>query len=206
MPQQLDRTMNSQQKQFSDTIMIIRHAEKPIKDQIQGVTKDGVPDKESLIVRGWQRAGALAAYFDPTSTSTRAATSTLPVPTSLYATHPGSGSHRPLQTITPLSEKLNLRVNTDYGNGDEEALGVAISHAGGTVLVAWHHETLPEIPQYLGLPVTPTPPTTWPDQQFDMVWVFTSTGSEWKFAQVPQALLSGDTQVAREQPELATVG
>src|SRR5688500_19544554 len=42
-------------------IMLIRHAEKPAKDGAPfGITAKGERSKESLEVRGWQRAGALA--------------------------------------------------------------------------------------------------------------------------------------------------
>ena len=41
-------------------IIVIRHAEKPDATD-EGVTPHGAGDKESLIVRGWQRAGALVA-------------------------------------------------------------------------------------------------------------------------------------------------
>lgn len=41
--------------------IIIRHAEKPRRDvPPPGVTEDGAEDPESLPVRGWQSAGALA--------------------------------------------------------------------------------------------------------------------------------------------------
>ena len=49
-------------------IMIIRHAEKPYTTPppaTTGVTVLGQPDPDSLIVRGWQRAGALVALFAP---------------------------------------------------------------------------------------------------------------------------------------------
>jgi hypothetical protein len=47
-------------------IMIIRHAEKPTDDgSISGVTQSGTKDPEELIVRGWQRAGALVRFFAP---------------------------------------------------------------------------------------------------------------------------------------------
>ena len=47
-------------------IMIIRHAEKPPENNDPaGVLLDGSPDHEALIVQGWQRAGGLAAMFDP---------------------------------------------------------------------------------------------------------------------------------------------
>jgi len=43
-------------------IMVIRHAEKPTSHPPPyGITLEGVREKESMTVRGWQRAGALAA-------------------------------------------------------------------------------------------------------------------------------------------------
>jgi hypothetical protein len=47
-------------------VMVIRHAEKPADPPPPaGVTADGAQDPESLIVDGWQRAGALACLFAP---------------------------------------------------------------------------------------------------------------------------------------------
>src|SRR5215469_3317059 len=93
-------------------IMVIRHAEKPDATHA-GVTAHGTEDKECLIVRGWQRAGALAVLFDPANGSLQNAN--LAVPKVIYASDPekgskvadadgpvGSKSKRPLQTITPL--------------------------------------------------------------------------------------------------------
>ena len=46
------------------TILIIRHAEKPGEAWPgPGLKPDGTPDKESLVIRGWQRAGSWAALF-----------------------------------------------------------------------------------------------------------------------------------------------
>ena len=42
-------------------IMIIRHAEKPTGQQ-DGVDESGTSSPHHLIVRGWQRAGALACF------------------------------------------------------------------------------------------------------------------------------------------------
>ena len=46
------------------TIYFIRHAEKP--NELwpgPGLTDEGIPDTKSLVIRGWQRAGAWAALF-----------------------------------------------------------------------------------------------------------------------------------------------
>ena len=63
-----------------------------------------------------------------------------------------------------------------------------------TTLVCWHHETIHKIVEHLG-PVTPQPPQSWPDDRFDLVWTFTNTTNAadgWKFAQVPQLIMSED--------------
>jgi broad specificity phosphatase PhoE len=47
-------------------IMVIRHAEKALPGGvISGVNEAGGPDPNSLSVRGWQRAGALAKLLAP---------------------------------------------------------------------------------------------------------------------------------------------
>lgn len=41
--------------------------------------------------------------------------------------------------------------------------------------------------------VHPTPPKMWPEDRFDVVWVFTRRKDHsWTFTQVPQLLLAGD--------------
>ena len=45
-------------------IMVIRHAEKPTP-KISGVKETGDSSAHALIVRGWQRAGALATILIP---------------------------------------------------------------------------------------------------------------------------------------------
>jgi hypothetical protein len=46
------------------TILIIRHAEKQGESWPgSGLMPDGVPDKNSLVIRGWQRAGSWSALF-----------------------------------------------------------------------------------------------------------------------------------------------
>ncbi|HTV74977.1 MAG TPA: hypothetical protein VME66_14860, partial [Candidatus Acidoferrales bacterium] len=66
-------------------ILVIRHGEKPNGSSALGITADGTPDPESLIVLGWQRAGALVPLFDPASALPRPG---LAVPQKLYASSP----------------------------------------------------------------------------------------------------------------------
>jgi hypothetical protein len=62
------------------------------------------------------------------------------------------------------------------------------------VLICWQHQSIPAIGAAFGN-VSPAPPTTWPDEQYDMVWAFGSTGGGWQFAQVSEGLLPGDSGV-----------
>jgi hypothetical protein len=184
-------------------IMIIRHAEKPDHSGTQhGIDEHGGKDKESLTVPGWIRAGALVELFapqelDPDSGQARNAQprSGLARPTVLFAADPTTGgSKRPFQTITPLAQRLDFDLENDgtpFRKGQEEALASTLTATSGIVLVAWEHEAIPTIASHLGA-VTPAPPESWPDERFDLVWVFTRQPDGWTFTQVPQLLLAGD--------------
>jgi hypothetical protein len=43
------------------------------------------------------------------------------------------------------------------------------------------------------LPNPPNVPRDWPDDRFDVVWLFDRTDTGWSFSQLPQLLLSGDS-------------
>lgn len=166
-------------------IMIVRHAEKPTTTQ-RGVRPDGEHDKHSLSVRGWTRAGALVGLLAPLQGAPRAG---LARPDAIYASSRAhEGSHRPVQTVTPLAERLGLPVHCDWGEGAEAELASTLTDRAGTFLVAWHHESIPKIVQAVGSVATPE----WPDDRFDIVWTLTRVGSAWQFAQVAQLLLAGD--------------
>jgi len=189
-------------------IMMIRHGEKPAAKHEPpfGLTSDGVQDFDSLSVRGWQRAGALATLFG--FASQRPPATGLETPSVIYAARPkgmGSGgnaldgkkSKRPLETIQPLAAKLGLAPDLSFAFGDEAALAAEILTRQGPVLISWEHEKLREIAGYIvgDHPPSPPYPPTWPGDRFDVVWVFTPPapgGSAWNFLQVPQQLLAGD--------------
>lgn len=176
---------------ITQKIMVIRHAEKPTDTQ-QGVTADGVDDPESLIVKGWQRAGALAVLFDPFAGPLQNAG--LVRPEVLIASDPGntSKSKRPLQTITPLSQRIKIDVNVGFGKDDYKQMADMAMSQTGTVLIAWQHQDIPHIANHIL--AKNVSPQTWPGDRFDVVWVFDWDAStkQYLFSQVPQNLLSGD--------------
>ena len=83
------------------------------------------------------------------------------------------------------------RMDTDFGKGDEQALADQITSQPGSTLICWQHGEIPAIAEAFGN-VTPTPPSTWPDDRFDVIWTLTATGNGWTFAQVPELALPGD--------------
>ena len=195
-------------------VMIIRHGEKPtIKNQPPfGVTQDGEQGWESLTVRGWLRAASLGRLFNPTGN--QFPNDALDRPVSIYASaprHPGvaleqdeaSKSKRPLQTITPLAQELTIAPVLDFGKGQEAALAKQVLAQSGVVLISWQHEAIVEIANYLVASHEPkaTIPGKWPNDRFDIVWVFdppVKNKGRWKFTQVPQRLLPGDANTVIE--------
>jgi hypothetical protein len=175
-------------------IMVIRHGEKPPGDNAPyGVTIKGEREKESLTVRGWQRAGALVSFFAPANGSFQ--DSSLATPQFIYASTPTrrNGSRRPIETITPLAEKLAIRINSNYPKFEAKEMVEEVFLCAGVVLICWQHELIPEIANRI-LRNKTTAPQDWPEDRFDVVWVFDrdeATG-HYSFKQVPQNLLMGD--------------
>jgi hypothetical protein len=172
-------------------IMLIRHAEKP-DDNDGGVDQKGNPDKHDLIVRGWQRSGALVQFFaDP-----REPNGPIKRPVAIFATEPttGSDSKRPRHTVMPLAEFLKLDIDTKIAEGSEDALVKAAIAANGVVLIAWHHEKIPAIANLILQ--NKSAPQKWPSDRFDVVWIFAraAANAPWTFSQAPQLVLSGDSQ------------
>ena len=176
-------------------ILLIRHAEKP-DDEHQGVNEFEVNDTESLIPRGWERAGALAAFLvGPNGSLT---------PDRIYVSSPdkekvaphvkiGSKSSRSLETVTPLAEKLNKIPIQTFGKGDEQDLVDAIVALEGTTLVCWQHEAIPQIAELI-MGSSAGIPDAWSDDRFDVIWSFTKAhvGAPWTFKQICQRFLPGD--------------
>lgn len=175
-------------------IMIIRHAEKPDDSGAPpfGVNIKGEQDKESLIPLGWQRAGALAEFFAPAHGKLH--NPGLAVPKFLYASGVGkhSNSLRPQETITPLSRKLWIAINTNFAKENESSMVRHAMEQDGTVLITWEHQDIPGIANII-LGNDTTVPQEWPGDRFDLVWIFDLTNGAYAFSQVPQQLLAGDS-------------
>lgn len=174
----------------AEKIMLIRHAEKPGADGGSGVTIKGQEDRRELSVRGWQRAGALLGLFAPSAAS---ADSVIATPTSIFASAPTRSSLRPLRTVEILAQRLAIEINAGYGNGDEASLVANTLGAGAVVLISWKHDGLPKLANAI-VGDTDSTPQQWPEERFDVVWVFDRIGDAggWTFTQVPQRLLPGD--------------
>jgi hypothetical protein len=94
-----------------------------------------------------------------------------------------------------MSERLGIAIAADFAKGHEPQLAAALASSGpGAVLICWDHAHIPALASALPLVDGTVIPLTWPDDRFDLIWTFTLvTGDEYSFGQVPQLLLSGDT-------------
>jgi hypothetical protein len=105
-----------------------------------------------------------------------------------------SKSLRPQHTVLELATGLKLSLDLRFSKGDEIELVKASLNSPGPVLIAWEHEAIPGIAKdILG---NNTSPQKWPGSRFDLVWVFDrqEASGEWSFGQIPQMLLSGDSE------------
>jgi hypothetical protein len=175
-------------------IMLMRHAEKPAKDGSPfGVTRNGEQSKESLEIRGWQRAGALVNLLAPADSHFQH--SSLAKPHFLYASKPlrRKGSRRPIETITPLAEKLGINIHSEFARNEFDDMVEHVFRHRGVVLICWQREYIPQIATHI-LGKENVAPRTWPEHRFDVIWVFDldRSATKYKFRQVPQRLLRGD--------------
>jgi hypothetical protein len=179
-------------------VMVIRHGEKPPKFG-NGITDQGAPCDECLAVQGWQRAGALAALFDPSRGPLQ--DPHLAVPQFLFATAApkSSSSERPGETLHPLADKLGLTINTGpatapFTKNDYQAMIEAAVASEGVVLISWQHQDIPEIANLI-LQSDGIATGCWPGKRFDMVWVFDldQDGTYKDLHQVPQLVLAKDS-------------
>jgi broad specificity phosphatase PhoE len=173
-------------------IMIIRHGEKA-KDfpGDPNINREGEPDDASLNSQGWRRAQALVGFFvdaDPPGIAT---------PDIIFAAAPDQDSARPMETVTPLAERLwpdptrGQHFITTYAVGETDKLVEDVMQRDGVCLICWEHHAIPAIAAALP-PYVPASPSLWSGHRFDVVWVFDPHKHAWSFSQTAQNLLVGD--------------
>jgi hypothetical protein len=187
------------------TLLIIRHAEKPNKDGSDpGLTIDGTQDDKSLVIRGWQRAGAWAALF-----GARPEGNDYPQPGIIYAADPNQDNNLaspdldpskcPFETVKPLSDRLQLEPVTRWAVGQEAELVSEITKLTGVVLVCWEHKHIASciLPLIANHQTLPGLPSKWEGARFDVVLRFDRVMADapWSFRQLFPLLLAGDSDV-----------
>lgn len=177
-----------------DVIMFIRHGEKPGDDgPPHGINHKGETDPHSLSVRGWTRAGALAALFAYAPHNSHPG---VVVPARIVATKSTDDykSKREVDTATPLAHRLALPVDQNFDHEHAAALSASILGDSRPTLVVWHHGSMTDV--IAGLPVSNRDeiPHHWPEDRFDLIWTLGKGPgeSDYRFAVVPQQLLDGD--------------
>lgn len=192
-PQPVDPGHCHSERVAPRTLMFIRHGEKPADHGAPlGVDRHGQPDEHSLSVRGWTRAGALAALFDHPP---RDDDSVVVRPGRVLATQPSAGyrSKRERDTAEPTAERLGLTVDDRFAHDQLKQAAAALVADDTDALVVWHHGSLPDLLALLPLSQPAAVPSAWPADRFDLIWTLTDDGTgRYDFRQVAQDLLSGD--------------
>jgi hypothetical protein len=139
-----------------DTILIVRHAEKPDGDGNPGLTPAGEA-----------RAKAYANYFQhfqldgaPVKIDT------------IIATADSENSDRPRLTITPFSQASGIKIEQPFPDKEVKALAhwLAAGEPNRTILIAWHHGKLPKLLNQLGAdPDELLPDGVWPEDTYNWV-------------------------------------
>jgi hypothetical protein len=100
----------------------------------------------------------------------------------------GSHSRRPLQTVTAMAERMGLTPVTSHTKGEEAELVEDVLGRDDSVLIRWQHEDIPTIGNRIIGDAT-TVPQAWPENRYDLIWVFDRTAKGWRFTELSQARL-----------------
>ena len=131
-------------------------------------------------------------------------------PKFLFATHPSNSSSRPVETITPTAQALQflnndatLKIHQKFENDSSgiddlksEILQNPNTYGGKVILICWHHGTIPELTEALGVPACQLPWNKWPGTIFDLVFSITWPSGQAQLNISPQQLLYGDSATA----------
>lgn len=155
-------------------VILIRHGEEPLGDE-----------GTELSEVGWRRASGLPKLFKNENITHLIA----------LKPHKKKGSIRSIQTLQPLSDARELKIQTPYTRDEVsdlvKMLSDDIKYEDHVVVIAWQKETLADIAHQLGADKAPA---TW-GKSFDRYWVLEFEGEKVKsFKNLPQQLLAGDSK------------
>jgi hypothetical protein len=166
----------------SATLLLIRHAEKPVD-----------PHEQTLSAAGQARAQAYVAYFRNLVLDSKP----MPAPSFLIAAADSKNSIRSRLTLMPLAQSLGLPIDAAVADLDYPELAGRLlgddryDHA--TTLVCWHHGQILALAHALGAPESALP-GAWPDDVFG--WLlrldFDAAGHLTKADVGSQRLMFGD--------------
>jgi hypothetical protein len=182
------------------TILIIRHAEKPLPGvPDMGVNMSGGADRHSLVVKGWQRAGAWAAFFgtpNPPIPYARPSVIIAAKPEAAANDQDDQPSRRPAETIAPLAAKLGLKPHLEWSQDEGAAAAAAALKQSGAVLICWEHKRIfaDIVPAIIGGPSLKGLPAKWDAARYDVVLRLEreATTGRWLGQQLLPQLLAGD--------------
>jgi len=144
-----------------DQIILLRHAEEPKGNEGTELSKFGR-----------KRAKALPRLFLKHSDVQK--------PVALFAMKPKNknGSIRPIQTLTPLSEELNLTVQIPYDSDRYHLLIEMIKNDrnldGKTIIISWGHDDLEGFAEGFGAKKV----KHWDSKVYDRFWLLTFKNNE----------------------------
>ncbi len=140
------------------TLLVVRHAEKPIDAGDRGLSPAGEA-----------RAKAYANYFQYFSVDGA------PVAIdTLIASSDSNESARPRLTLEPLSKATGIAIQTPFANKQvkDAARWIEAGQTHKAALIAWHHGKLTKLLEKLGAdPSTLLPGGDWPDDVYNWVIV-----------------------------------
>lgn len=163
------------------TILIIRHAEKPVSGN-------------GLSPLGQERAEKYAEFFKAYSIGAHAVHLD-----ALFSAKDSDASSRPRLTLEPLAKSLSLSLNTDFKTKGFENLFRKLKgreFMGKTILICWRHGEIPDMLTALSAdPSVLLPEGKWPDDVFG--WIvelhLDGTGSLKSVKVFNEKLMPGDT-------------
>jgi len=169
-------------KTYPRQVLLIRHAEKPPEEA----------NSVDLTPEGKKRAEALHLLFE----ASQKRPNPFPTPDFIFAAKNTERSQRPLQTVTPLANKLKRAIVSDYKTEDFPRLVNNIfqnpKYAGKTILICWRHSKIPQLAHEFQ---AATAPDTWQKAVFDRVWQITfDEQGKATYRDLPQQLLAGDSE------------